>query len=373
MHVGYLNNLSGPPNPADTPTPFDPDATTTLLISSGGVSTRHDTGVIRFENRTSVTVSIDPGLRITTEQGVFQIWDKFLPIILAPGQNLVLAETENFNFDTSNSGLGSDPLVTGSVNSQAFSFTDSARVLLGHEDAVNTPETTPYEELGRITLVVALIDWIQQGAINGEPIAGTGSLEFRDTGDFQAIDSFSAFPLSFHPFATGGSLKSNSCCNGCKPIAGALNLISLTGGNYQGVRNFIIRDPEGKTVGNFTLTLSVQRDDDTHFKATQSIGGFYNGPTNLVSMTDYDLPLRQIGTGKVGDEYAATFTTADGDIFVINATSEYTYTGEQTLPFDEGMKIRYQSFSFEHNGNAAEFRLVGNSIVLPLVSEPDLR
>ena len=46
-YVGYLNNATGQPNAAVTPTPFDPDSTT-LLISSGGVTARHDTGVIRL-------------------------------------------------------------------------------------------------------------------------------------------------------------------------------------------------------------------------------------------------------------------------------------------------------------------------------------
>jgi len=143
--------VQGTQNPADTPTPFDPDAQT-RLISTGGVDTPHDTGVIRFENRTDSPVTIDPGLQVTTEQGVFQLWDSFLPITLAPGQNLVLAETENFNFDTSSFGLAIDPVVSGSVNGRPFAFTDTARVLLGREDgsASGLNETTPYEVLGRI-------------------------------------------------------------------------------------------------------------------------------------------------------------------------------------------------------------------------------
>ena len=151
VYVGYLDNYRGDRNPAKTPTPFDPDADT-ILISTGGVDTQHYTGVIRFENRTEVPVSIDPGLQVTTEHGVFQLWDSFLPITLAPGQNLVLAETENFNFVTSDSRLGSDPVVSGSVNGQAFSFTDTTWVLLGHAEtgANNVNETTPYQILGRI-------------------------------------------------------------------------------------------------------------------------------------------------------------------------------------------------------------------------------
>ncbi len=152
VYAGYLNNLSGAPNPADIPTPFDADATT-ILIASGGVNTAHDTGVIRFENLCPTPMTIDPGLKVTTQGASFQIWDSSLPLILAPGMNLVLAETANFNFDSSDFGLGSDPVVSGSIGGTAFSFVDTARILLGHEEAANTPETTPYGLLGRVECV----------------------------------------------------------------------------------------------------------------------------------------------------------------------------------------------------------------------------
>src|SRR5262249_46477181 len=149
VYVGYLNNLSGPPDPAVIPTPFDPSANT-ILISSGDTTTPHDTGVIRFENLCSVPVTIDPGVTAVTQGATFQIWDGSLPVVLAPGQNLVLAETANFNFDSSDFGLGSNPVVSGSVDGMAFSFEDTNRILLGHEEAGNTPETTPYGLLGQI-------------------------------------------------------------------------------------------------------------------------------------------------------------------------------------------------------------------------------
>jgi hypothetical protein len=150
VYVGYLNNLDGQPAPSVTPTPFDSDATT-ILISSGGVTTPHDTGVIRFENRTGAAVTIDRGLSVTTEQNVFQIWDEFLPITLAPRQNLVLAETVNFNFDTSDFGLNIHPVVSGRINGERFTFIDTDRVLLGREDAGarEENETTPYQGRGR--------------------------------------------------------------------------------------------------------------------------------------------------------------------------------------------------------------------------------
>jgi hypothetical protein len=150
LYGGYLDNEHGSRNLAETPRPFDPDAQT-ILISTGGVETTHDTGVIRFENRTEAPVVIDPGLRITIGKTVFHLWDSFLPITLAPGQNLVLAETAIFNFDTSDFRLTRDPVVRGSMNGRKFSFTDTARVLLGREEAgaKGVNETTRYMVLGR--------------------------------------------------------------------------------------------------------------------------------------------------------------------------------------------------------------------------------
>jgi hypothetical protein len=149
VYAGYLNNVTGQPDPAVTPNPFDPDANTTL-ISSGPVDSPHDTGVIRFENLCDMPVSIDPGLNVVTQGANFQLWDGSLPFVLAPGQNLVLAETVNYNFDSSDFGLAIDPVVSGSMDGVAFSFTDTARILLGHEEIANTPETTPYGLLGTI-------------------------------------------------------------------------------------------------------------------------------------------------------------------------------------------------------------------------------
>lgn len=65
VYLGYLDRVQGTQNPAETPTPFDPDAQT-ILIGMGGVDTPHETGVIRCENRTDGPVMIAPGLQVTT-------------------------------------------------------------------------------------------------------------------------------------------------------------------------------------------------------------------------------------------------------------------------------------------------------------------
>jgi hypothetical protein len=77
----------------------------------------------------------------------------FYPLSLAPGQSLVLAETTNFNFDTSDipEFVNNPPVISGSVNSTPFSFTDRGFVLLGHADVATSAETTPYQQLGELS------------------------------------------------------------------------------------------------------------------------------------------------------------------------------------------------------------------------------
>ena len=156
VYVGYLNNIGGAPNPADIPTPFDPSATTTL-ISSGDSTTSHDTGVIRFENSSSVSVTIGPFVAAFANNVLYQPWGLLAPFVLAPGANLVLAETANFNFDTSDFPGLAVPMVFGAINGSAFGFNDAHRVLYGHEEAGGLgglAETTPYSLIGSVQVPV---------------------------------------------------------------------------------------------------------------------------------------------------------------------------------------------------------------------------
>lgn len=150
VYVGYLNNLNGSPDLASIPTPFDPSSTTTL-ISSGDSSTPHDTGIIRFENTSNQAVTIGPFVGAFAGSQFFQPWGLLGPFVLQAGHNLVLAETQNFNFDSSDFGLSSGiPNVFGTINGHAFGFDDAHRVLFGNEEAVDFRETTPYDLIGSV-------------------------------------------------------------------------------------------------------------------------------------------------------------------------------------------------------------------------------
>jgi hypothetical protein len=133
----------GTVTPANIPTPFDAGATT-ILVSSGGAATAHDTAVIRFENVGASAVTIGAGINASTGATTFRLWDGSLPLVLQPGQNLVLAETDNAlqNFDISELAAGAaNAVVAGTISGVAFSFTDSGRILFGDEDIGGAPET----------------------------------------------------------------------------------------------------------------------------------------------------------------------------------------------------------------------------------------
>jgi hypothetical protein len=162
VFVGYLDNVHGAFDPDELPLPFEDAA---HMIISGGITTPgHDTGVIRFENISDASVSIDlvrvvtegedqPGLPpVICAARIFRIWDEFLPVTLAPGEDLVLAatETEPPNFDSSDCGLRLDPVVIFKITGgPQFTCVDQSRVLLGREDAGQRGqnETTQYQML----------------------------------------------------------------------------------------------------------------------------------------------------------------------------------------------------------------------------------
>jgi hypothetical protein len=94
-------------------------------------------------------VSVDIGAN------AFSIW--FFPIVLFPGESLVLTQTFGFNFDTSDvtcAGPCPDPTVTVATNTGTQTFTDTLQVLtMKNTDAGGIQgsvfnEATPYFSIG---------------------------------------------------------------------------------------------------------------------------------------------------------------------------------------------------------------------------------
>ena len=145
VSVGYYNNLSGNPGGAD-PQGVLTSANTTFIGHGLATSTSYDSGLIGFLNTGSSAVTI-ASVTATGPGGPFSLWNASLPFVLQPGKTLVLGETIFANFDTSDNGLTPKFIITGTVNGAAFSFTDSTGALFGN-NAVNSPETTPFTTIG---------------------------------------------------------------------------------------------------------------------------------------------------------------------------------------------------------------------------------
>jgi hypothetical protein len=229
VYLGYLNNLGLAIPPAvippgaidpslfreqllsrdDFPIPFDPDTLgNTTLISSGPSNTPHDTGVIRFVNNGFFAVDIHlDELSVETELFSFSPWAdlRVKTVTLGVQKNLVLAETENFNFDTSDAGRNIAPIVRGRISTGytedlPFNITDSARVLLGKgtppHEINGPPETTGYHRVATLrpqlpanTPLLAITE--SSGPCDEYTLTNFGNIEgsFSVSGTFTLKDS----------------------------------------------------------------------------------------------------------------------------------------------------------------------------------------
>jgi hypothetical protein len=127
-------------------------------------------------------------------------------------------------------------------------------------DASSGYTTAPTKSISRSTGGVS-IGWVYDGNVNDEPVDGKGMMSFNAEGEFEASIIFDKFPTTIAASNTGNSLLSISCANVAKEIAGAVNMLSLTGGNYQGYRSFVVRDPKGEIAGALVVTLGMRRKD----------------------------------------------------------------------------------------------------------------
>lgn len=141
VYVGYADGLRGP---GFFPSPWSGDAGITFL----GTTAPYDAGAIWIQNTgaSSITVS-DISVNINgTSLG--DIWSLSLPLVISPGEGLIVTETAHYNFDTSDIhaitdslhpclGLGTDPAICASVfptvavttGGGASTFNDTGHVL----------------------------------------------------------------------------------------------------------------------------------------------------------------------------------------------------------------------------------------------------
>ncbi len=147
VYVGYADGL----RPAGSIFPFPWKGSPGVTFIGGGT---FDSGALRLDNETDTPTTLES---VTVDIGAnhFDIWPHNLSV--PPHEELILAQTEQYNFDTSDfsgSGCGSNngvkPTVTVVSGGKPTVFTDSNQVLntKGYDLACEGNESTSWQLVG---------------------------------------------------------------------------------------------------------------------------------------------------------------------------------------------------------------------------------
>jgi hypothetical protein len=134
VSVGYADGLRGP---GFFPSPWQGDAG--VIFQGFSQGNAYDAGAIRIDNNTALPVAItgiNVNLHPATQNNQFALWSD---TVLAPGQHLILTQTSDYNFDTSDFPIspvgvpvvgGPDsPLVNFMIDGVPVSLADTGHVL----------------------------------------------------------------------------------------------------------------------------------------------------------------------------------------------------------------------------------------------------
>ncbi|MCY7977425.1 hypothetical protein P8843_07175 [Bacillus inaquosorum] len=180
------------------------------------------------------------------------------------------------------------------------------------------------------------------GDINGDKFKAEGRATWPKFGVFDGFIEFEKRSFSYVPFISGGSIFSICCGNFAMESEGAPNMLSLTGGNYEGYRSYVIQNTKQDVVGSLISTLKMRRLGDELFKANVNLSGIYKGSTKFVAMSSYQILMRQLSLGRIGGRYKQIITTFDNQPYTINASTEYVYNSSKVLQNDVILDINYK-------------------------------
>jgi RHS repeat-associated protein len=147
VYVGYADGL----RPSGSIFPFPWAGSPGVTFVGGGT---FDSGALRFRNDSNTAIPLES---VTVDIGGahFDIWPRNLTV--PPGEDLILAQTESYNFDTSDysgSGCGEDngviPKVNVTIGGKTTVYADSNQVLntKGFDLACQGNESTSWQLVG---------------------------------------------------------------------------------------------------------------------------------------------------------------------------------------------------------------------------------
>lgn len=136
IYVGYADGIRGG---GFFPNPWDGDPGVSFFGASG--SGVYDAGAIMLVNTGAVNVTLDQGFYVDNFNSggtSFQLWDGYIGgtgHVIAPGDKVILTQTSDYNFDTSDYSEFSSPnttykpLVHLSLDGSWASYADTGQVL----------------------------------------------------------------------------------------------------------------------------------------------------------------------------------------------------------------------------------------------------
>jgi hypothetical protein len=150
VQVGYADNIRSSPF---FPLPWQGDPGVAAFLGSGP---SFDAGAIRIINTGATTLTLDAfNVDSFGDGSNFNIWGGLLPQSFAPGTSLILTQTGEYNFDTSDdegSNPNALPVVHLNIDGTSQSFTDTAQVLstegTDHLGGNNLNESHQWRDIG---------------------------------------------------------------------------------------------------------------------------------------------------------------------------------------------------------------------------------
>lgn len=127
IDVGYADNIR--PSPF-FPTPWQGDPGVSTF---GAVGPSFDCGVIRIWNRGATPITFG-GMTVSGfgDGSSFTLWNGLINTLIAPGTSMILGQTAEYNFDTSDdegSNPNAIPQVSIDLNGATTVYADTAQVL----------------------------------------------------------------------------------------------------------------------------------------------------------------------------------------------------------------------------------------------------
>ncbi|PTR08055.1 putative secreted protein with PEP-CTERM sorting signal/MYXO-CTERM domain-containing protein [Nitrosospira sp. Nsp5] len=185
------------------------------------------------------------------------------------------------------------------------------------------------------------------GQINGVPIIATATGQTDVTGNTLShvqVD-FTSIPSNISPFALGNSWTTSNSALGVHTSGGALNLFDLSGGNYDAGRVAMWPSLPGDQISVTTHMSTI----GNMLNYTADVNGTYNGPTDLVFVTDYHWIWTQLDPTSIEVSTTASLVRANGSSFVVDLHTLYTGLSVQMPTQQQEGRVIFSNMSFSNN------------------------